>query len=389
MYSNSKVFAAACAGMLLFGMAMLSLGTVNTFLAQKFLLDQLSVGSLAALLPFGILAGSLVFGPVVDRLGYKLPLAVASLLLAAGLQMIASAASFLPVQAAFFVIGLGGGILNGGTNALVADISGENRGARLALLGVFFGIGALGMPALTGLFLRSASHSAIITGFSAAILIPVVYMLAIQFPVPKQNQGFPIAKGLALVRDKVLLLLSMILFFESAAEGLVNNWSPAYLQKTGGLGPDSSLFMLTVLAASLTAARLVLGWALKRMRSQRIVILCFALAMAGIFLLFLPTNTAVTVAAMILIGFGFSAAFPVVLAYIGELFPALSGTAFGIALVIALTGNTLVNYALGAVAQTWGIVVFPVYLFAVFVCLGIFIFLGLRAYSKRTSKTGD
>ena len=69
MYSTRKVFAAACAGMTLFGMAMLSLGTVNTFLAQRFSLDQMGIGSLAALLPFGILTGSLIFGPVVDRFG--------------------------------------------------------------------------------------------------------------------------------------------------------------------------------------------------------------------------------------------------------------------------------------------------------------------------------
>ena len=49
-----------------------------------------------------------------------------------------------------FFIGFGGGIINGGTNALVADISAENKGANLSLLGVFFGIGALGMPLLLG-----------------------------------------------------------------------------------------------------------------------------------------------------------------------------------------------------------------------------------------------
>jgi MFS family permease len=92
---------------------------------------------------------------------------------------------------------------------------------------------------------------------------------------------------------------------------------------------------------------------------------------------------------MVLIGIGFSAAFPVLFAYIGELFPTLSGTAFGIALVIALSGNTMVNYALGGAAQLWGIGILPGYLMADLVCLGVFLFLGLKAYSHRQSSTGD
>ena len=65
MYNKKVVFGAACVGMLLFGMVMLSLGTINTFLTDKFSLDTITVGSLAALLPLGILIGSLIFGPVV------------------------------------------------------------------------------------------------------------------------------------------------------------------------------------------------------------------------------------------------------------------------------------------------------------------------------------
>ena len=71
MYNKKIVFWAACLGMLLFGMVLLSLGTINTFLTQKYALDEITVGSLAALLPLGILVGSIIFGPIVDRYGYK------------------------------------------------------------------------------------------------------------------------------------------------------------------------------------------------------------------------------------------------------------------------------------------------------------------------------
>jgi MFS family permease len=387
MNQTRPVFIAACAGMLLFGMAMLSLGTVNTFLVERFGLDGLGVASLAGLLPFGILAGSLLFGPVVDRYGYKAPLTVSGVLILAAFETIALATTFVPVQAAFFLVGLGGGVLNGGTNALVADISGSNRGSRLSILGVFFGVGALGMPMVTALLLRLFAPGEIIAGFGLAVLLPTVYFVLVRFPAPKQVQGFPIREGAALVRDTTLLLLSMILFFESAAEGLMNNWTPAFLQGSAGLGTDESLYMLTVLSASLTVTRLVLGGLLRRLSSTTVLICSPAIAGLGVLVLgVLPGLTGATVA-MVLIGIGFAAAFPVVLGIVGGLFPHLSGTAFGIALVIALTGNTLLNTVLGAVSRAWGIGIFPWYLLLVLGGLGVFLALALRSLAHRPSAT--
>ena len=68
MYNRKLVFGAACLGMLLFGIVFLSLGSANNMLAERFNLDNNSIGTLTALLPFGILAGSLIFGPIVDQL---------------------------------------------------------------------------------------------------------------------------------------------------------------------------------------------------------------------------------------------------------------------------------------------------------------------------------
>src|SRR6478735_263729 len=101
MFNRNIVFAAACLGMLLFGIVFLSLGSVNNMLADRFHLDNNGIGTLTALLPFGILAGSLIFGPIVDRFGYKWMLIVCSLLVLAGLEGIAFSNSEHMVQ--FFV----------------------------------------------------------------------------------------------------------------------------------------------------------------------------------------------------------------------------------------------------------------------------------------------
>jgi len=191
MYNRNLVFAAACLGMLLFGIVFLSLGSVNNMLAERFHLDDNGIGTLTALLPFGILAGSLIFGPIVDRFGYRWMLIVCALLVMAGLEGMAFASSTGLIQFFVFLIGFGGGVLNGATNALAADVSEGERGARLSLLGVFFGIGALGMPSTLAALSKHFSLTAIVAGIGAFVVVPVIYFLVITFPPPKQKAHPP------------------------------------------------------------------------------------------------------------------------------------------------------------------------------------------------------
>ena len=383
MYKKGFVFAAACLGMLLFGIVMISLGTINTFLTAKFHLNEMTTGSLAALLPIGILAGSLIFGPIVDRYSYKNLLIVCSFLIFAALEGIAFANSFFILQISFFIIGFGGGIINGGTNALVADISTEGKGANLSLLGVFYGIGARGMPAVTGLLSKHYSYETIITGIGLIILLPIIYFIFVKFPVPKQPQGLPIKKGLALIKDSSLILLGFILFFESGLEGSVNNWTTTYLNKANGISTENALFTLTVLAVSLTITRLILGGLLKKIPSYIVLYSCLAMAMIGSIILMAGSSITASVISMIFLGIGFAAAFPVILGYIGEIYTNISGTAFSIALVIALLGNTLINYSIGAISEMYGIQKFPIVLIISLIIMALLLSISLKSISNK------
>lgn len=53
--------------------------------------------------------GSLVFGPVIDRYGYKMLIIASTILTVLGMEMLAFAESVSMVRAAIFVIGFGGG----------------------------------------------------------------------------------------------------------------------------------------------------------------------------------------------------------------------------------------------------------------------------------------
>jgi FHS family glucose/mannose:H+ symporter-like MFS transporter len=384
-YHFTQAFTAACLGMLLFGIVMISLGSILPELMTKYGLDEIQAGSLASILPFGILAGSLVFGPVVDRYSYRGLLIISALLIFAGLEGIAFAEEIFLLNLALFLIGFGGGAINGGTNALVADISAGrsgSKGANLSFLGVFFGIGALGMPAILGLLVDYFSYERILTGIGLFVLMPALYFSIIRFPRPKQGQGFPVKKWFAMLRDPSLLLLSFYLFFQSGIEGVANNWTTSFLQNQTKADPANALFALSLFVLSMTLTRVLLAGLLRRLRPYLVLAVSLVSALVGSLIL-MTTSSPVAVTGLVILGVGVAAGFPVILGYLGDLYADVSGTAFSLAFSIALVGNILANYGMGVTAQAYGLVQFPVLLAGCLVVQVLLLGIALRRISGK------
>lgn len=162
------------------------------------------------------------------------------------------------LQLSIVGIGLGGGILNGETNALVSDISGESeKGSRLSFLGMFYGLGALGIPSLLGVLSEHYSFETILQGIGIIMLAGILFCIPVRFPAPKQAQGFPVKEGLGLLKESSLLLLSSILFFQSGIEGVCNNWSTSYFGQVTDIPANQALIALTCMVVGLTAARML------------------------------------------------------------------------------------------------------------------------------------
>lgn len=119
-YHKNLVFTAACIGMCFFGVSMITLGSVLPSLVTKLELSGLQTTSLVTFLPIGMLAGSLIFGPIADRFGHKALLVPSCIIVLSGLEGLIFFESIPLLQISIVGIGLGGGILNGETNALVS-----------------------------------------------------------------------------------------------------------------------------------------------------------------------------------------------------------------------------------------------------------------------------
>ena len=354
MKNNILVFIAACAGMFLFGITFITLGSVAMDLRTKFSLDGIGAGSLFSILPFGILTGSLVFGPVCDRYGYKLLLILACIGIFAGFEGIAYAKSLSLLKFCIYIFGVCGGIINGATNAVVADISKDYKGANLSLLGVFFGLGALGMPLVIGILAEKMDSSGVLAAVGWLTLAVGIFYAFVRFPLAKQQSTSGKTNWRSLFKW-LLLLIAFFLFFQSSFEAIINNWTTTYLTKRGIMNESNALYALSLHIMGMVMMRLLMGSIFRKIHGIIIMSACIILLAVGIALMQFGGNTTMIIGGLILSGAGLAGGFPLMLGFVGERFAHLSGTAFSFVFTIALLGNMLINYLMGIIVHRYGV----------------------------------
>ncbi|MCG8311031.1 MAG: MFS transporter [Cytophagales bacterium] len=382
-YNKGLVFAASCTVIFLFGISLITLGAILPKLSADYNLSEIDKGTLASLLPVGILIGSLVFGPIVDRYSYKYFLAANVFLILAGFLLIAASKTFFHLAISFMLIGTGGGSLNGASSSLVSDFSddhNENKGSNLSLMGAFFGLGALGMPLVLNLFSSWYDYREIIGGTGIFMLIPLIFLLAIRYPSPKQSGTISFKYLGEILKDGMLIAFSLVLFFEAGWESLLNNWLTTYLMEHKSFTESYALGLLTLFIAVFTIGRFVVGIMLKRSSASVVLIASSTVALAGCIILSVASEKLIIIPALCLIGFGLAAAFPVVLGIVGDRFVRWSGTAFGIALTIALLGNISINYFTGIITEAYEIGAYTWMVIITGICTSVLIIISFSKY---------
>ncbi len=345
----------ACAGMFVFGIVMAILGAILPTLFDTIRFDKAQAGNLFLFMNAGMLVMSLFFGPIVDRFGFKLFLMGSALAVSVSFFLLAGATTYQGVVAAVTLLGLGGGGLNGGTNALASDIHPDRRGAALNALGIFFGFGALTMPFLIGSFLELAGLDRLLIFAAVFGLVPFALFAANRFPKPKHEQGFPLSQATAVIRSPLLWLCGALLFFQSGNEFTVGGWITSYLEEVIGVTARAASFLLAAYWAAIMLGRLVSVRIVDRVGKGRLVLAGAAVAWIAALLVAWSPTAAAAQAGVVLLGLGFAAIFPTTLAVIGEAFPRFSGTAFSVLFVIALAGGMTAPWVTGNVAHTHGL----------------------------------
>src|SRR5690606_36418302 len=128
-----------------------------------------------------------------------------------------------------------------------------------------------------------------------------------------------------------------------------------YLGEHLSMAHDSALFALSLSVVGMTVMRLLLGSVFRNTAPKTIWIISFLMILSGLVLLTIAQSFIIASTGLILTGGGLAAGFPIMLGFVGNRYKDISATAFSLVFVIALAGNTIINYGMGYIAQNYGV----------------------------------
>jgi hypothetical protein len=216
---------AAILGILIYGIVAATWGTFNPTLG----FTNAQIGTLSMAQSIGLVVASISVGPLIDLKGKKIALVGGLAMISISFWMLpAAGGNFTLVLLALVLLGLGGGIVVTGANALVSDVSESRRGSMLNILNLFFGLGGLITPFVTANILGG---SAVRMCYVAAVLATVALLVNVITPMPKPTgeRGFKASEIGSVVGRPALYMLALFLFLYIACEVGVWNWLARYL----------------------------------------------------------------------------------------------------------------------------------------------------------------
>lgn len=332
-----------------YGMIAATLGTLLPDLSVRFGLTPSQNGKIAFAQALGLMLASLLVGPLMDNEGKKVGLVLGLALAAIALLALPKSRSFAMIATLLFVLGLGGGIIVTGANALASGVSESHRGTTLNLVNLFFGLGGFATPFISAnLLAKNSARLCYLMGVITLVTLGV--HLVTPMPGPSGTQSFVFSQAGSVLGRPVLFLLALFLFLYVACEVGVWNWLAQHLIAKGI--PESRA--LNVLSLGFALGLLVGRFAVSRVLisvPELTVMMASAVAMAVTTYLMLKTSRSGVVWILVfLAGVSMAPVFPTTLAVVANAFPQMASTALGIVIASGWLGLAVSSRIIGAIA---------------------------------------
>jgi fucose permease len=340
---------AAVVAIFVYGMIAAMLGTILPDLSGRFQLSPRQNGTIALAQALGLMVASLGVGPLLDDFGKKAGLILGLALIAVVLFALPRSAGYRSIVLLLFLLGMGGGIVVTGANALTSDVGEAHRGIALNLVNIFFGLGGLATPFISANLFRRNWVRLCYTVAGLTVVTLAIQAVA-HMPPPTGAGRFIFADAGPVLGRPILFLLGFLLFLYVGCEVGIWNWLVRHLIAQGI--PESRALNILSLGFALGLLLGRVGASLVLIRAAPVTItLAASVAMAVTTFLLLRTNNPTSAAVLVfLAGLSMAPVFPTTLAIVGDAFPRMTGTAIGIVITCGWAGLAVSSHIIGAIA---------------------------------------
>jgi fucose permease len=342
------IFAAILA-IFVYGTIAAMLGTTLPDLSDRFHLTPAQNGTIAFAQALGLMIASVGVGPLLDTEGDKVGLILGLALIAIALFSLPRSGGFRSIVFLLFLLGVGGGIVVTGANALVSGVSEAHRATALNFLNLFFGLGGFATPFLSA-NLFSRKWVRLCYTVATLTVVALIFNAFTTMPAPTGGAGFVLADAGPILGRPLLFMLGAFLFLYITCEVGVWNWLPRHLIAQG-IPESRALNILSLgFALGLLIGRVGVSPILIHVPAVEVT-LAASIAMAVTTFLMLRTNKPTVAFVLVFIaGVSMAPVFPTTLAIVGTAFPRMSGTAIGFVITCGWAGLAVSSRLIGAIA---------------------------------------
>ncbi len=298
-------------GIILAGIATVIAGPILPVLSARWSLTDLQAGSL-----FTMQFAASTIGSVLSSHFRRYCVVLGYASIAAGFAAL-TLGGYAAALAAFALIGIGVGSAITATNLIFGTEYPNRRGALLAWVNFYWGVGAISCPQFVALAERTHSIQRLLWGL-CFIALAVFAVFTPLLRSKKSGESFAQKQKQAdeAINLPIFLLFSLLLFLYIGVETSIAGWTATYAHRFANLGPERSSLLVSAFWLSIVVGRVALSLLLKFFSELTMLFAALISAVVGILLLLLlsPHTLSANLGAIALCGFGCAPVFPLAVA---------------------------------------------------------------------------
>jgi len=348
-----RTLALACGVFLTAGIILAGLGPALPQLAHKVGYDIAALGWLFTAISAGVVLAQFGAGPASDRIGQRPVLTAGMLLMSGGTVGVTLAGSLAALLAGALLTGIGFGCVIAAGNMLVAGLFPARSAAALNGANVFFGVGSMIGPVLSGVAGARLGMPQAALWIGAGLLIALAPTVLGRTMRP-HPQTAAAGSEHAAARLAAFWLIGLLLLVYVGTEVGFGAWVTVYMIASAKLVPASAALVASGFWFALTLGR-VLGTMLGLRFTPPTLLTVSLLGVVGgaALLRFGVGDLGRSVAGVLLLGLSCGPVFPTVLAVVASGAHA-NGTAASLVLALGNCGGLIIPALIGLLLSQYG-----------------------------------
>ena len=336
-------------------------------LGEQFGLSYTQLGVLV-MVNFAIqVAVSLIFGPMVDRFGFRRFIVVAHFAAVIGMGWFAAAGRvpvdpYIVLLTGTMIFAVAGGFLELLLSPILNSVPTDEKSSAMSIMHAFFCFGHVGVALLTTVFLHVFGRDAWPVVLLLWAIVPLVN--GILFATCPMAKTLPIeqqSSARKIFRQPLFIVLVFGILFAGASEIAFSQWISAFLEQIIGLPKIlGDIAGVGMFAAMMGISRL--GYGILKQKGvrwlpqqSRLMLAGSALALGCYVIMAVSTNPVLALVACALCGLGVGLLWPGVLSMSVEAFPMAGTWMFAILAAAGSSGASAGPSLFGVIADIGGL----------------------------------